>query len=214
MARGIGCFATDRLWPPPASIMGEDRKNAYRLLLYEALLQIRALCQSRGGRQWNPVKIHRQYVRSVDAGAIADWLHNLGQFAANDFVDFSEVAFWRAYYSYARSYHRIARYDYRDSFDRQLARLEKPLDGLAFTVGRVLSVEDQGLALIPANWGTASVWKDAEIEIRLGDGSSLKSTVLRTIFEPTPAIIITPGGYSAESFIDAKIYALTRLPSG
>jgi hypothetical protein len=77
--------------------MTEQRKNAYRYLLYWAMLDIRNKCQPRLHESWNPLVWHKQYWQSRAAGGIADWLHNLALYAANDFCGFDEDWFWREY---------------------------------------------------------------------------------------------------------------------
>lgn len=57
--------------------MNDQKKNAYRHLLYCALLDIRNYCQPRGAVCSNPLEWRRQYLASRCAGALADWLHNL-----------------------------------------------------------------------------------------------------------------------------------------
>jgi hypothetical protein len=52
------------------------RQNAYRHLLYMAMLDIRVLCQSRGPASANPFEWWRAYRRSREAGALADLLHD------------------------------------------------------------------------------------------------------------------------------------------
>ena len=75
--------------------MTSARKTAYRYLLYQAMLDIRIYCQSRGEASQDLVVWQQQYQRSRIAGAIADWLHNLAEAAAGDFEWFDEVAFWK-----------------------------------------------------------------------------------------------------------------------
>src|SRR5262245_45011111 len=76
------------------STMNEQQKNAYRLLLYWAMLEIRIRCQSYGPQSINPFEWYRRYRAGRIAGAIADWLHNLASFAAYDFDGFDEKWFW------------------------------------------------------------------------------------------------------------------------
>lgn len=52
--------------------MDEVRKNAYRNLLYRAMVDIRTLCQSRGPARRNPIEWYRQYHDCRAAGALAD----------------------------------------------------------------------------------------------------------------------------------------------
>ena len=61
------------------------------------MLDIRTLCQSRGVASFNPLEWRRQYIRSRESGAIADWLHNLASFAALEFHGFDESRFWHDY---------------------------------------------------------------------------------------------------------------------
>lgn len=73
--------------------MPDRRKNAYRYLLYHAMLEIRRIAWSRptfgfvlSRNQWD----HIRY-----AGEVADWLHNLAFYAARDFERFNEAWFWQ-----------------------------------------------------------------------------------------------------------------------
>ena len=74
--------------------MSEQQKNAYRHLLYWAMLDIRIRCQPYGRPSINPFEWYRRYRAGLIAGAIADWLHNLAGFAAYDFEGFDEKRFW------------------------------------------------------------------------------------------------------------------------
>ena len=70
----------------------------------------------------------RQYHRSRVAGALADWLHNLGFYAARDFRGFNADEFWREQTGMARrfSQFRPDNYlDYRRRYNEDLARLKK-----------------------------------------------------------------------------------------
>ena len=103
--------------------MNEHQKNAYRYLLYWAMLDIRNQCQSRGRESFSPLEWRRQYQRSRTAGAVADWLHNLASYSANDFERFDEEWFWREHS------HLCARFPggdlehYRRAYDRRLSEL-------------------------------------------------------------------------------------------
>ena len=106
--------------------MDEHRKNAYRYLLYWALLEIR-------GVEWityhplrllNPFALRRELKRISRAGALADWLHNLAQISIEDFRDFNEEWFWRDYESLVKR-HGDPR-NYRAVFDRRLEELGRP----------------------------------------------------------------------------------------
>lgn len=67
-------------------------KNIYRHLLYRSLLRIRLY---RSPSWWNPLDWARQRRVARANAALADALHNLAFFAANDFENFDEARFWR-----------------------------------------------------------------------------------------------------------------------
>ena len=75
-----------------AEPMDERRKNAYRYLLYWAMLDIRPIAWL---RLRNPLRWPGEFRRVRHAGALADWLHNLALFASLDFVRFDEEWFWK-----------------------------------------------------------------------------------------------------------------------
>jgi hypothetical protein len=79
--------------------MDEQRKCAYRWLLYMAMLDIRPLGWiGRGWRQrLNPFCWFGRARQIRCAGAIAEWLHNLALFSVLDFAHFDEVRFWSDY---------------------------------------------------------------------------------------------------------------------
>src|SRR2546428_406925 len=81
-------------WPHEFKPLSDGEREAYRNLLYEAMLDIRNLCQPRGRASRNPLVWHRQYRQGRVAGALADWLHNLAQYAATDFRSFDTDWFW------------------------------------------------------------------------------------------------------------------------
>ncbi|RTQ49274.1 hypothetical protein EJV47_14125 [Hymenobacter gummosus] len=71
--------------------MSEDRRNAYRYLLYHFLLEIRLAPAARPSCELSA----EQQAAYVDfAGAMAYQLHNLALAAAQDFAGFEEAAFW------------------------------------------------------------------------------------------------------------------------
>ena len=75
--------------------MDNVRKNAYRFLLYSAMLDIRQIARMRL-RWWNSISVAGGGVRRTRlAGHIADCIHNLALFAAYDFERFDEDWFWR-----------------------------------------------------------------------------------------------------------------------
>jgi hypothetical protein len=74
--------------------MDDVRKNAYRFLLCSAMLDIRQIARMRP-RWWNSISFTWGGRRARSAGLIADCIHNLALFAANDFERFDEDRLWR-----------------------------------------------------------------------------------------------------------------------
>ena len=111
--------------PPEGTILSDLEKAAYRFLIFQALVDIRNLCQSRGSESWNPLEWRRQYQRSRMAGALADWLHNLAASSSQDFYMFKPACFWEEYSHVRRRYGLIGPtgYDFRLRYEEQLARL-------------------------------------------------------------------------------------------
>ena len=100
--------------------MDEQRKNAYRQLLYWAMLDIRIYCPSLGDLSADPVVWRNQYVRSRIAGAIADWLHNLAHQASCDFAGFTEEGFWQEHADFCHLFPDGSFDVYRKRFDQYL----------------------------------------------------------------------------------------------
>jgi hypothetical protein len=90
--------------------MEEHRKKTYQYLLYQAMLDIRNIemfdfpCE--------PDKLRQVRL----AGAIANWLHNLADFASRDFEGFNETWFWKEHEFYCSQFPEIA--SYRDLFEQ------------------------------------------------------------------------------------------------
>jgi hypothetical protein len=101
--------------------VNDHTKNAYRHLIYVALLAIRNGCQSRDRESGNPFEWRRQYRRSRIAGAIADWLHNLAQFSSLDFTRFDEQRFWQEHAALCRRFPGASLERYREIFDDYLS---------------------------------------------------------------------------------------------
>jgi|SRR4051812_1355005 hypothetical protein len=76
--------------------MDDQRKYAYRYVIYWAMLEIRMLRwqASRPLRLLNPVALYRVWRNALRAGAIAEWLHNAAYFSTVDFEGFREDWFW------------------------------------------------------------------------------------------------------------------------
>ena len=106
--------------------MTKNRQRAYRYLLYQAMLQIRPLGFSRVASNVPDEWLH-QYERSRKAGALAECLHNLAHYSANDFVSFNEDWFWSEWESYAQRFLIVPGDwdDLRHRFNGYLADLEQ-----------------------------------------------------------------------------------------
>ena len=100
--------------------MNEQRKVAYRILLYCAMLDIRLVqwLGNRGWRAWSPVHWRREARQVRWAGAIADWLHNLAWCSAHDFQGFNEEWFWRDYETTQSRYPEFGMEHYREQFEQ------------------------------------------------------------------------------------------------
>ena len=107
--------------------MDEHRKNAYRYLLYWALLEIRCL-------SWRPLKFFRmlnplewmKVIRRIHrAGDIADWLHNLAAFSSGDFEGFNEEWFWRGLDNLSKQHPDYELMQYKEIFEEWLAELKQ-----------------------------------------------------------------------------------------
>lgn len=106
--------------------LDDDHKNAYRYLIYWAMLDIRGIewITYRPLRLFNPFTLWWQLRRASRAGAIACWLHNLALASADDFKGFNEDWFWR---EHARTEERCGGLSpYRDVFDQRLEELKQP----------------------------------------------------------------------------------------
>jgi hypothetical protein len=106
--------------------LSDAERKAYRNLLYEAMLDIRNLCQPRGKESFNPIVWRRQYMQGRIAGALADWLHNLALIATVDFRSLDAEGFWREYDGVCRRYSDVVGngklMDYRHRYERHLAK--------------------------------------------------------------------------------------------
>jgi hypothetical protein len=108
--------------------MTDVEKQAYRYLLYWAMLDIRpvAWVSIRWTRAWNPLYLRRELRRIRYAGALADAFHNLAFFAATDFERFDPDWFWRDLESVSKRFPEFEpSKSYRDRFQR---RCEEPKD--------------------------------------------------------------------------------------
>ena len=101
--------------------MKKRRKKAYQYLLYQALLDIRNI--ERFDFPCEPDKLRQVRL----AGAIANWLYNLADFASRDFEGFNETWFWKEHEYYCRQYPEMI--SYRDMFE-QWEALPKCIRGI------------------------------------------------------------------------------------
>jgi hypothetical protein len=112
--------------------MDENRKRAYRDLLYFAMLDLRrhtAVSPYTYLQWWNP-KIWTNAVRRLRMTMIiADWMHNLAMFSAHDFREFDEERFWRQYKNISKRWSDAVLSGYQKHFENQLTRLQPIHDG-------------------------------------------------------------------------------------
>jgi hypothetical protein len=107
--------------------MDENRKNAYRYLLYRAMLDIRG---DQGQLYSEVQKINpetlKKAVQSVTyrTWCLAEWLHNLAFFACNDFRRFDEDLFWNDSETCCREFPEIHE-QFKNSFEGYLEKIEK-----------------------------------------------------------------------------------------
>ncbi|MEI6232574.1 MAG: hypothetical protein WCT04_05950 [Planctomycetota bacterium] len=106
--------------------MDDNRKNAYRYLIYWAMLDIRPIewITHRPFYLLNPFALWSALRRVSRAGAIACWLHNLAAASAMDFKGFDEGWFWREYEQRNREVGGLSHY--RTIFDQRLEELKQP----------------------------------------------------------------------------------------
>lgn len=106
--------------------MDENRKSAYRYLLYWAMLDIRALAWFQVGtiRFLNPIHWKREIHRIRRAGSIADWLHNLAMFSALGFERFDEGWFWRDLENLNKRNPEFQMMNYKRIFEQRLAEAQ------------------------------------------------------------------------------------------
>jgi|SRR6266481_5887302 len=109
----------------------KNEQQAYRKLLYYAMLDIRSLCQPRGSESNNPIVWRRQYHLGRIAGALADWLHNLALIATLDFKGFDTNWFWQEYHGLSQRFPKYVgsgkMIDYGRRYDECVAELNARL---------------------------------------------------------------------------------------
>jgi hypothetical protein len=111
-----------------AILMDENRKNAYRYLLYWAMLDIRRLAWMQWVPGWRTLSpfYWRQRFRGIQyAGCLADWLHNLALFSSLDFERFDEQRFWQDFeFLVTKRISSAEPNHFREVFERRLKKLE------------------------------------------------------------------------------------------
>jgi hypothetical protein len=107
--------------------MDGTRKNAYRYLLYWAMLEIRPIAWARLGilRMLNPLHWRAETRRIRRAGVIADWLHNLAMFSALHFERFDEEWFWRELDFLNKRHPEYELMLYKGRFEQHMAESQK-----------------------------------------------------------------------------------------
>jgi hypothetical protein len=105
----------------------ESRKDAYRFLLYYAMLDIRPIAWllPRGLHSWNLFSWRKRSRRILYAGVLADCLHNLALFAAQDFARFDEECFWRDLLNTHERYPDLDLARYKTIFEHRLSESGK-----------------------------------------------------------------------------------------
>jgi hypothetical protein len=103
--------------------MNEKRKQAYRYLLYQAMIY--GKCMDGVQLSLNPFEIRRQNLQLKNIGGLDSWLHNLAFYNYTDEWDkFSEKVFWEAYEFHLKRNPEVLGY-YKEIFEQELERLNK-----------------------------------------------------------------------------------------
>ncbi|MBM3979770.1 MAG: hypothetical protein FJ304_05720 [Planctomycetes bacterium] len=100
--------------------MNDQRKRAYRSLLYYALIDIRLVYWAAEAEPptKGPSQSQLAASRIQRVGVIADWLHNLASFSANDFDGFDEEYFWDEHQRFCDRYPMFRMEHYRERFEQ------------------------------------------------------------------------------------------------
>jgi hypothetical protein len=108
-------------------MLDEEKKNAYRWLLHMGMLEIRMqgwrMHRCFGWRMLNPFNWRRVRSHAQIATDVADALHNLGWFAAEDFRRFDDDLFWEDMERLKRAHPDSV--DYRALFEGRLEELRE-----------------------------------------------------------------------------------------
>lgn len=104
--------------------MDDARARAYRRLLYWAMLDLRAHVPTSPyfrERWWSPrfwLEMRRKHYYNMD---VADWLHNLAQFAADNIDWLDERIFWEEWDRLKQRHPNDGLGDYRRRFEQELS---------------------------------------------------------------------------------------------
>ena len=102
--------------------MDEKRKQAYRYLLYKAMVY--GKMYNKGIPSFNPFKMKRQLVYVANVGAFDYWLHNLAYYNYTDEWDkFREDWFWEEYKRWIKINPNLFLKSYKEIFEEELNRL-------------------------------------------------------------------------------------------
>ena len=108
--------------------MDTARQRAYRRLIYWAMLDMRAHIPSSPYSAHDPVwspkfwlRLRRRHHYNL---SVADWLHNLAQFAAGDFEKFDESWFWREHEQLIARFPELRGQRYYERFEQELAGVQ------------------------------------------------------------------------------------------
>ncbi|WP_169515035.1 hypothetical protein [Hymenobacter norwichensis] len=104
--------------------MDANRKNAYRYLLYQFLIEVRTVPVPPSPQPFDTATFEWLAKRNYYTGAVAYQLHNFGLAVANDFTDFDEEHFWAGLEHFSNQNPEIPLATrYRTVFERRLAEL-------------------------------------------------------------------------------------------
>jgi hypothetical protein len=101
-----------------------NRKNAYRYLLYQFLIEIKTVPIPPSFQKFDTATFEWLVKRNYYTGAVAYQLHNFALAAANDFIGFDEEYFWAGLEHFSMQNPEIPlAMRYREVFERRLAEL-------------------------------------------------------------------------------------------
>lgn len=108
--------------------MDENKKRAYRFILYWATLYIRTGQNDSFLNVINPIYWLRLKRYLQRTGVIANWLHNLAYYSSFDFEGFDEELFWRDYESFNKRFPKLYLEEFKNVYEQKLQK--QPTDEL------------------------------------------------------------------------------------